>query len=114
MVGTPAWFAWLEGTTTFAFTCTSGRFTARKEARSRGGWKAYHTSHGTLRRAYLGKTSDLTLDLLNSVAATLAAASVPKDPATPALNSTATPVAPADILAPKHNVPPDCAQLVMR
>lgn len=53
MVGTPEWFAWLESATTFAFTCPAGGFTARKEARSRGGmyWKAYHTANGTLHRA---------------------------------------------------------------
>ena len=78
-MGTPAWFAWLESATAFAFTGPSGRFTARKEARSQGGvhWKAYHTSHGTLHRAYLGKTPDLTLDRLNNTAATLATASPP-------------------------------------
>ena len=30
-VDTPAWFAWLEHATTFAFTSPSGSFTARKE-----------------------------------------------------------------------------------
>src|SRR3954465_7478628 len=76
-VGTPAWFEWLETVNTFVFTSPSGKFTARKEARSRGGsyWKAYHTSHGTLHRAYLGKTADLTLDRLASTAETLAAQS---------------------------------------
>src|SRR4051812_40383521 len=49
-VGTPAWFDWLETVNAFVFTGPSGKFTARKEARSRGGsyWKAYHTSHSTL------------------------------------------------------------------
>src|SRR5207248_11085855 len=53
MVGTPEWFVWLESATTFAFTGPSGKFTARKEGRSRGGsyWKAYHTASGTLHRA---------------------------------------------------------------
>src|ERR671928_602019 len=73
---TPAWFAWLEHATTFAFTSPSGHFTARKERQARGGgyWKAYRTSHGTLHRVYLGKAQDLTLDRLNQAAATLAAA----------------------------------------
>jgi hypothetical protein len=31
IVDTPAWFAWLEHATTFAFNGPSGRFTARKE-----------------------------------------------------------------------------------
>ena len=92
MVGTSAWFAWLESATTFAFTSPSGRFTARKEARSQGGahWKAYHTSHGTLHKAYLGKTPALTLDRLKRVAMMLAAASMLKGPPTLALSSAAT------------------------
>jgi len=80
-VDTPAWFAWLEQATSFAFTSPAGRFTARKERQARGGgyWKAYRTSHGTLHRVYLGKAQDLTLDRLNHAAATLAAASAPAD-----------------------------------
>ncbi len=125
MVGTPGWFAWLESATTFAFTCSSGKFTARKEARTRGGmyWKAYHTAHGTLHRAYLGKASELTLDRLISTAATLSAASTasaPTSPAkpipTPATRSTATAisVAPPNLLATKLNLPTARAQLVSR
>src|SRR5689334_25387153 len=74
VVGTPEWFEWLESASTFIFTGPSGKFTARKEARSRGGfyWKAYHTARGTLHRAYLGRTADLTLDRLTNTAATLA------------------------------------------
>src|SRR5918911_3183457 len=79
---TPAWFAWLEHATTFAFRSPSGHFTARKERQARGGgyWKAYRTSHGTLHRVYLGKAHDLTLDRLNRAAAVLAAASAPVAP----------------------------------
>ena len=33
---TPAWFAWLEHATTFAFSSPSGRFTVRKERYGRG------------------------------------------------------------------------------
>src|SRR5690349_13817605 len=81
---TPEWFEWLESATTFAFNGSSGNFIARKEARARGGWywKAYHTVQGTLQRAYLGRSSDLTLDRLNSAAAKLtsiASVSVPKN-----------------------------------
>jgi LuxR family maltose regulon positive regulatory protein len=117
-VGTPAWFEWLESATTFAFAGPSGRFTARKEARARGGlyWKAYHTANGTLHRAYLGLTSDLTLDRLTNAAATLAAASAPTGPstsATPAPRS-AAPVVPTNLLATKLNIPPARAQLVIR
>ena len=31
-VGTPAWYAWLEQATTFAFVGVQGRFTARKDS----------------------------------------------------------------------------------
>src|SRR5690348_1037963 len=70
-VDTPAWFAWLERATIFSFNGPTGRFTARKEGRARGGWywKAYRTAHGTLQRVYLGKSADLTLPRLNDAAA---------------------------------------------
>ena len=76
VVGTPAWFAWLETATTFAFTSDTGTFTARKEraGNQRGGWywKAYRTQHGKHSSLYLGKTEALTLERLNSVAQALA------------------------------------------
>ncbi len=70
-VGSPAWFAWLEQATTFAFAGPQGRFTARKEPRARGSmyWKAYRTFDGELRRVYLGKSVDLTLERLQAGAA---------------------------------------------
>jgi len=73
-VGEPAWYAWLEQATTFAFASSAGSFTARKERRGRVGWywKAYRTRAGQLRRAYLGKSEALTLDRRNSIAAELA------------------------------------------
>ncbi len=74
VVGSPAWYAWLEGATTFAFSCAEGGFTARKERRGQTGWywKAYRKQAGTLQRAYLGKSADLTLDRLHAVASQLA------------------------------------------
>lgn len=103
-VETPAWFAWLEHATAFVFSSPSGRFTARKERQARGGayWKAYRTSHGTLHRAYLGKSEDLTLDRLNRAATTLATAATP---------AAATPT---NVLATKLFVPPVRANLVAR
>jgi LuxR family maltose regulon positive regulatory protein len=78
-IGTPAWYAWLEQATTFAFIGEQGSFTARKERRARAGgyWKAYRKQAGTLRSAYLGKSTDLTLDRLNAVALSLAPADTP-------------------------------------
>lgn len=121
VVGTPAWFQWLESATAFTFTCATGKFTARKEAKQRGGqyWKAYHTASGTLHRAYLGKTDDLTMDRLINTAATLAAASVPKEPSTPDLTDPASasasePTSRINLLAAKLNVPTARAHLVAR
>ena len=73
-VGSPAWYAWLEDATTFAFTSAQGGFTARKEQRGQTGWywKAYRKHKGTLHRAYLGKSADLTLDRLIAIASELA------------------------------------------
>src|SRR5262245_61583340 len=116
---TPAWFAWLEQATTFAFRSASGHFTARKERQVRGGgyWKAYRTSHGTLHRVYLGKAQDLTLDRLNRAAATLEAAATPT--AAPSAARMAARPAPAtalsaNLLATKLFVPPARANLVVR
>ncbi len=113
-VGSPAWFAWLESATTFAFTSPAGKFTARKEARARGGgyWKAYHTAQGTLHRAYLGKTSDLSLDRLTHAAALLATAVVNSAPLVP--YPPPTPLPPPTLLTTKLFVPPARAHLVDR
>ena len=82
LVGTPAWFAWLEDATAFTFTSPSGSFTARKERRTRGGWywQAYRTANGALQKAYLGKLENLTLDRLDRAAVTLATASTSAAP----------------------------------
>ena len=75
-VGAPAWFSWLETATAFTFACPDGMFTARRERASsgRGGWywRAYQRRAGKLRRAYLGKAAELTLERLQTVAAHLA------------------------------------------
>jgi LuxR family maltose regulon positive regulatory protein len=100
-VGTPAWYTWLEQATTFAFVGVRGSFTARKERRGRTGWywKAYRKRAGLVRSAYLGKSSDLTLDRLGMIAATLAAVVAPpnRDPVDvsipPAISTTSVPMA---------------------
>jgi LuxR family maltose regulon positive regulatory protein len=74
VVGSPAWFAWLEQAQRFAFRSTAGTFTARLEGRAHGGtyWRAYRTIGGRQRRAYLGRSADLTSARLWLVAAQLA------------------------------------------
>src|SRR5215216_429440 len=73
-VGTLAWYTWLEGATTFAFVGVGGSFTARKERRRQadGYWKAYRKHAGVVRSAYLGKSSELSLERLQTAAVTLA------------------------------------------
>src|SRR5262245_37853633 len=73
-VGSPAWFSWLEQASHFAFRDPAGTFTARREAHGRGAyWRAYRTVGGRQRRAYLGRSADLTPERLRAVAAQLAA-----------------------------------------
>src|SRR5918994_6422875 len=75
-VASPSWIAWLTdpGTRSFSFQSPSGRYTARKEHRSRGGeyWVAYRKRGGKLYKTYLGKAEDLTLERLEDVAAAIA------------------------------------------
>jgi len=75
IVGSPAWFAWLEQARLFAFRSSAGAYTARQETRARGGayWRAYRTAGGRQRRAYLGRSADLTPARLRAIAAQLAA-----------------------------------------
>src|SRR5215210_4229549 len=74
-VDSASWAAWLTdpATRSFSFRGSGGRYTARKEHRSRGGeyWVAYRKRGGKLHKAYLGKAQDLTLVRMNDVAAAL-------------------------------------------
>src|SRR5215472_17499308 len=74
-VGTPAWSAWLESATRFAFRSPFGTFTARKERaghqRGEWYWRAYRKRGGKLYRAYLGHSAALTGAHLHAVAAKL-------------------------------------------
>jgi LuxR family maltose regulon positive regulatory protein len=76
-VDSPSWVSWLThpATRSFSFQSPSGRCTARKEHRSRGGeyWVAYRKRGGKLHKTYLGKAGDVTLSRLEDVAAALAA-----------------------------------------
>src|SRR5713226_7237295 len=75
-VDTSDWYAWLRTASTFTFHSEHGTFTARKDRAGsrRGGeyWKAYRRRQGKLYRAYLGKSEELTLEQLQSVAIVLA------------------------------------------
>ena len=76
VVGSPAWFAWLESATVFAFVSVHGAFTARRERAGSGRgtwyWRAYAHQAGGRRRAYLGRAEEVNLERLHAVAALLA------------------------------------------
>jgi len=71
----PAWFAWLNAVSSFAFHGQRGSYTARKETKQRRAvyWYAYRNTKGKLAKKYLGKTADLTLARLEDVAGLLQA-----------------------------------------
>jgi predicted ATPase len=74
VVGTDAWYTWLmdQQIHSFSFRHPLGAFTARRERKRHGWyWYAYRKRAGRLRKAYLGKTEELTLERLNAVAAAL-------------------------------------------
>ena len=69
VVGTAEWYAWLEHHCSFSFTTDCTAFTARKEKRPGGMyWYAYRRKQGKLRSVYLGKSEELTVERLSSVA----------------------------------------------
>ncbi len=75
-----AWLEWLEqpDTTAFRFHEAGTRFTARRELqRGRRYWYAYRRRGGKLHKAYLGRSSDLTLERLSEVARRLDGAVMP-------------------------------------
>jgi len=73
VVGSNAWYTWLENHSTFRFDHPSSSFTARKEQRSGGWyWYAYRRQAGRLRTAYLGRTAELSVTRLEEIAAELA------------------------------------------
>jgi predicted ATPase/DNA-binding CsgD family transcriptional regulator len=71
-IGTAAWFRWLERHQSFSFKAGRMTFTARKEQRPGGWyWYAYRRSQGKLHTAYLGKSEELTVERLNTIAQAL-------------------------------------------
>src|SRR5438128_383658 len=85
VVGSAAWYTWLELHHSFHFDHLSTSFTARKEQRSGGWyWYAYRRQAGRLRTAYLGRTVELSVTRLEVIAAELAGLTCPQDLQTPA------------------------------
>src|SRR5438105_127531 len=126
----PEWFAWLDQVSSFAFVGKSGHYTARKEAKQRGGryWSAYLATSTQLTKRYLGKTADLTLARLEQIARILCAQSKtqfppPLSPTTGADNEGEVvhhPLLPqlpdplASLLATKLHIPRPRLHLVVR
>lgn len=81
---TPAWFAWLETVTSFryytqlridvahGFSRPMRPISVRREKRRQGHlWYAYIRTHGRLHKRYVGKSTAVTQDRLEEVAALL-------------------------------------------
>ncbi len=74
VVGSERWYSWLaeEQNRSFSFRNALGTFTVRRERKRHGWyWYIYRKSGGKVRKAYLGKTEEVTLERLGLVAATL-------------------------------------------
>lgn len=74
-VNSPQWWEWLESDEAVAFTfdCDHGikNYRARKEAiKGKSGkfWYAYKRHEGTLRKRYIGKSEELSLEKLEAIA----------------------------------------------
>src|SRR5215831_6016959 len=76
LIGTSAWYAWLETATLFTFRSAYGTCTVRKEraGNKRGDcyWRAYRQRDGKLQRVYIGKTEEVTFQRLQAVSGRLA------------------------------------------
>jgi hypothetical protein len=74
IVGTSAWYDWLECNTVFFFFDYAGAFTARKDGTdlASSDWQAYRIRHRKTYRVRLGRSNMLTLERLQAVAQTLA------------------------------------------
>ncbi len=73
-VGSAAWYSWLEEALTFRYQHGTLSFSARCERFQRGGryWRAYRRVAGKLRRSYLGRSEDLSVEKLHHAAIQLA------------------------------------------
>jgi hypothetical protein len=74
VVGSQRWYTWLadEQNRSFSFRNHLGTFTVRRERKRHGWyWYVYRKCDGKLRKAYLGKAEEVTLERLAAVAATL-------------------------------------------
>ena len=77
----PAWEAWLQAISSFAFHGKIGSYTARKERKPRGEgyWYAYARIKGKMTRRYLSPGTGLKLARLEQVAYELATYQQPEE-----------------------------------
>ena len=82
VVGTPAWYDWLEHNTAFLFADDAGTFTARKNGTAPHNldWSASRSRGGRLHHVSLGSTRSLTLSRLHAAAQILAGEQAPAEP----------------------------------
>jgi hypothetical protein len=109
VVGTSAWYDWLEHHASFLFVDHGGTFTARKvETESSDlAWEALRTRQGKRYRVQLGPSHTLTLARLQAAAHTLATE--------PAETSVSQVGAPASIFpAPRTEVPAGSTSSLMQ
>jgi len=121
LVGSAAWYAWLNdaATSSFAYHSAGGTLTARRERQhDYWYWYAYRSQHGDLHKAYLGKSGELTSTRLHDVAVVLTGGTVAITPesdiAKPAPPSTIASTHPTDLLMTKLYVPPTRLSMVPR
>ncbi len=110
LVGTPAWYDWLEQQSSFTFVDHALTFTARKSVlRTRGSsWKAYRRRQGKLYRIHLGHSHSLTLERLQAAAQAFAREPVPGEQASvpsrqPGASRLPMPPSPRIALAVEHS-----------
>ena len=75
VLGSPGWDQWLqsEQNRSFAFESDEGSMTVRRERKRNGYyWYAYRKRNGKLRKAYVGKSEELTAARLREIARALA------------------------------------------
>src|SRR5216683_2186301 len=120
VVGSNAWYTWLENHSTFRFDHPSSSFTARKEQRSGGWyWYAYRRQAGRLRTAYVGRSAELSITRLEVIAADLAGVIDTRDLHMPAGDHVPAPhisilSQPEVELIPSNNLPLQLTSLVGR
>ena len=73
------WLDWLAQNKKFVFKCHAGHFTARRESRHGCDyWYGYRRRDGKLRKTYLGKSAEITVNRMEEAAANLAGYSLLK------------------------------------